>query len=69
MAGEGQRFVNAGYNTPKPLIENDGLPMVVQAAKTLPPAEVVGCPLNLYVVPLVKPCPGAVTFIIPEDAE
>jgi len=39
MAGEGQRFVNAGYNTPKPLIEIDGLPMVVQAAKTLPPAD------------------------------
>ena len=39
MAGEGQRFVNAGYNVPKPLIEIDGLPMVVQAAKTLPHAD------------------------------
>ena len=38
-AGAGQRFVDAGYNVPKPLIEIDGLPMVVQAAKTLPPAD------------------------------
>ena len=39
MAGLGKRFVDAGYNVPKPLIEIDGLPMVVQAAKTLPPAD------------------------------
>ena len=27
MAGQGSRFLNAGYRTPKPLIEVDGLPM------------------------------------------
>ena len=30
MAGAGQRFVDAGYITPKPLIDVDGLPMVVR---------------------------------------
>ena len=32
------------------------------------PAEVVGGPLNLYVVLSVNPCPGEKTFIIPELA-
>lgn len=36
MAGDGLRFKNEGYKTPKPLIEIDGLPMVVRAAKDLP---------------------------------
>ena len=37
----------------------------------VPPLTVVakGGPLNLYVVPFVKPCPGAVTFIILEPDE
>lgn len=39
MAGEGQRFIDAGYVTPKPLIDIKGLPMVVQAAKSLPQAD------------------------------
>ena len=39
MAGAGQRFVDAGYNTPKPLIEVDGTPMAVLAAKSLPTAD------------------------------
>ncbi|MDC0235082.1 nucleotidyltransferase [Candidatus Marinimicrobia bacterium] len=39
MAGEGQRFIDAGYKTPKPLIDIDGLPMVVWAAKSLPSAD------------------------------
>ena len=39
MAGEGQRFIDAGYITPKPMIEINGLPMVVKAAKCLPPAD------------------------------
>ena len=39
MAGEGERFINAGYKTPKPLINIDGLPMVVRAAKSLPSAD------------------------------
>jgi len=39
MAGQGQRFIDAGYKVPKPLIEIDGLPMVLQAAKSLPEAD------------------------------
>ncbi len=39
MAGEGQRFIDAGYKTPKPLIDIDGLPMAVRAAKSLPFAD------------------------------
>ena len=39
MAGAGQRFVDAGYTVPKPLIEIDGEPMIIRAAKSLPPAD------------------------------
>ena len=39
MAGQGSRFLNAGYGIPKPLIEVDGLPMVVKASKCLPYAD------------------------------
>ena len=39
MAGQGSRFLNAGYRIPKPLIEVDGLPMVVKSAKCLPDAD------------------------------
>jgi len=39
MAGMGQRFVNEGYDIPKPLIPVSGLPMVVQAASDLPASE------------------------------
>ena len=39
MAGAGQRFVDAGYTVPKPLIEIDGEPMIIKAAKSLPPAD------------------------------
>ncbi|NDA62342.1 MAG: hypothetical protein EBX50_09890 [Chitinophagia bacterium] len=39
MAGEGQRFKNAGYTTAKPLLDIDGIPMFVRAAKSLPPAD------------------------------
>jgi bifunctional N-acetylglucosamine-1-phosphate-uridyltransferase/glucosamine-1-phosphate-acetyltransferase GlmU-like protein len=39
MAGLGKRFVDEGYETPKPLIEVSGLPMVIQATVDLPPAE------------------------------
>lgn len=42
MAGEGRRFVEAGYTTPKPLIPVAGVPMVVRAVQDLPsPARVV----------------------------
>jgi dTDP-glucose pyrophosphorylase len=39
MAGAGQRFVDAGYTLPKPLIPIDGVPMVVRAANSLPAAD------------------------------
>jgi len=38
MAGFGARFAAAGYPLPKPLIEVDGLPMVVRATADLPTA-------------------------------
>lgn len=36
MAGKGSRFSMKGYDTPKPLLEIDNLPMVVSAVKCLP---------------------------------
>jgi dTDP-glucose pyrophosphorylase len=39
MAGLGQRFAVEGYSVTKPLIPVSGLPMVVQAARDLPPAQ------------------------------
>jgi dTDP-glucose pyrophosphorylase len=39
MAGAGQRFVDAGYTIPKPLIVIRGVPMIVRAARALPPAD------------------------------
>jgi len=39
MAGLGQRFVDAGYRVPKPLVPVGGVPMVVRAARDLPAAS------------------------------
>jgi dTDP-glucose pyrophosphorylase len=39
MAGAGQRFVEAGFVLPKPLIAVGGEPMIVRAAQALPPAD------------------------------
>ncbi len=39
MAGRGARFQAEGYETAKPLIPVDGKPMVVQATRSLPPAD------------------------------
>jgi len=36
LAGRGSRFSKVGYDLPKPLLEIDNLPMVVQAIKCLP---------------------------------
>lgn len=36
LAGAGQRFVDAGYKDPKPLIMVSKLPMIIQAARALP---------------------------------
>ena len=39
MAGEGQRYKDAGFKIPKPFIDIDGMPMVVRACKALPNAD------------------------------
>lgn len=39
MAGKGSRFSDIGYNLPKPLLEVDEKPMVVQAVKCLPQSD------------------------------
>ena len=36
MAGKGSRYFNNGYHVPKPLLDVNGLPMVVQAVNCLP---------------------------------
>jgi NDP-sugar pyrophosphorylase family protein len=36
MSGIGKRFIDAGYNTPKPLIEVDGKPMVAHVVEMFP---------------------------------
>lgn len=38
-AGAGQRFVDEGFDVPKPLIEIEGVPMIIKAAEKLPPAD------------------------------
>ncbi len=44
LAGRGQRFADAGYTTPKPLIDVSGKPMIVQASDSLP-----NCSNNIFV--------------------
>jgi NDP-sugar pyrophosphorylase family protein len=39
MAGAGSRFFVQGFITPKPLLEVEGKPMVVQAVECLPPSK------------------------------
>ena len=39
MAGRGKRFLDANYKIPKPLIDINGIPMVIRAARSLPPAD------------------------------
>ena len=39
MAGKGSRFIDKGYKKPKPLIDVDGLPMVVKAIECLPESD------------------------------
>ena len=40
MAGMGQRFIDAGYSLPKPLVPASGRPMVIQAMRDLPSAPI-----------------------------
>lgn len=39
MAGEGQRFIDAGYKIPKPLVSIADEPMIVRAARSLPKSD------------------------------
>lgn len=39
MAGAGQRFRDAGYKLPKPLVPVDGKPMILRACEALPAAR------------------------------
>jgi len=39
LAGEGSRYKNQGFKIPKPLIEINGIPMIVRAANALPKAD------------------------------
>ena len=39
LAGEGSRFADLGIETPKPLIEVDGKPMVIQSVSCLPVSD------------------------------
>ena len=39
MAGKGSRFSEEGYNQPKPLLDVNGLPMIVQAVNCLPESD------------------------------
>jgi dTDP-glucose pyrophosphorylase len=39
LAGRGKRFADEGYTLPKPVIPVDGIPMVIAAARSLPPAD------------------------------
>lgn len=39
MAGKGERFKQEGFDTPKPFLPVDGIPMVVKAVRCLPDAK------------------------------
>ena len=39
LAGDGKRFFDAGFKTPKPLIKVDGVSMILKSAKSLPNAD------------------------------
>ena len=39
MAGKGLRFTEEGYDLPKPLLDVDGLPMILQAVDCLPESD------------------------------
>ena len=39
MAGEGKRFLDAGYGLPKPLIAVSGRPMIINAVRNMPKSD------------------------------
>lgn len=47
MAGEGSRFRNVGWTTPKPLIELDGKPLFVRAIESV---KVAGAPMKYSLI-------------------
>ena len=47
MAGEGSRFRNAGWTTPKPLIELDGKPLFVRAIESV---KINGAPMKYSLI-------------------
>jgi dTDP-glucose pyrophosphorylase len=76
-AGNGQRFADAGYKEPKPLIKVDRHPMIRLVAKNLQPANVSSetivihrldkkweLPLGLTSLKLSKPTGGAVQTLL-----
>jgi NDP-sugar pyrophosphorylase family protein len=44
LAGEGSRFTQCGYTVPKPYMDINGSPMVIQAVRCLPP-----CSKNVFI--------------------
>ena len=44
MAGKGSRFTEEGFVNPKPLIDVDGLPMIIKAVNSLP-----SCDRNIFI--------------------
>lgn len=76
MAGRGSRFADRGYSEPKPLIDVDGMPMVVRATLDLPRTRdyVFVClaeMLEKYEIEsaLLKAFPNAHVVKIPEVTE
>ncbi len=76
MAGLGQRFADAGYTVPKPLVPVSGKPMVVQAVEALPPAERHAFVLRAdmpgagaIAAELERLYPGAVVEMLPQVTE
>ena len=39
MAGQGLRFLKAGYKNPKPLIKINDVPMFIKASESMPNAD------------------------------
>jgi NDP-sugar pyrophosphorylase family protein len=76
LAGKGSRFAFAGYETPKPLLDVDGKPMIIRAVESIPQCakKVFVClEEHLAAFPLQQTLeaefPGAHVVGIPETTE
>lgn len=76
MAGEGRRFREMGFTVPKPLLEVDGRPMVLQAERSLPSAEktvFVGLARQLegrtFEDDLARACPGSILLRLAQPTQ